>query len=464
LVNAGLIPIRLDLSPDLRVLLFLVGMALMTGIGFGIYPALRVSRVAPSLSLQYAGRADGPGGRQRFSRGLVTVQIAVSLLLLVGAGLLVESFRNLHGIAWGFRPDHVIVFDLQHNPSSREPAALARVVADIERGVSELPGVESASVSWILLFSTWDQRTALHIPGYVAPLEDRGRFAFIGDKSDAAMVRYNPVSPKYFETVGMRLMAGRSLDVSDRLGAPLVAVVNESMARRYFGNDRAVGRTFTTASEPDRPVQIVGVVQDAKYNNLREDTMPMYYAPIAQSPRELRGLEVRTREPLSTMVGPVRQAIADATKDVMIQRAATLMDHVDRSVGAERLMMQLSSFFAVVASLLACVGLYGVLAYQLARRTGEIGIRMALGATRHRIMRLMLGETAFQLVIGILFGLALAFGTNRLLSSFLYGLSPYDPSTIAIAVALFVGSAGLAAYFPSRRAASIDPNVALRSE
>jgi ABC-type antimicrobial peptide transport system permease subunit len=203
-------------------------------------------------------------------------------------------------------------------------------------------------------------------------------------------------------------------------------------------------------------------VHDAKYNNLREDTMPMYYAPIAQSPRELRGLEVRTREPLPAILGPVREAVADVTKDVMIQRAATLTEYVDRSLGAERLMMRLSSFFAVVASLLACIGLYGVLAYQVAQRTPEIGVRMALGATRHRIMRLVLGETLSQVVTGLLLGLALTLGAARLLSSLLYGLTPYDPPTIVLAVALFVGSAALAAYLPCRRAANVDPNAALR--
>jgi predicted permease len=313
------------------------------------------------------------------------------------------------------------------------------------------------------LFSTTDQRTALQIPGYVPPPEESARFSFIGE--NVVMVRFNPVSPQYFDTVGMTLIEGRGFEELDRPGAPLVAVINESMARRYFGMVRAVGRMFVTVGPAGNvPVQVVGVVRDAKYNNLRDDVMPMYYAPIAQLPRELRGLEVRTRQPLPNLAGSVRQAIADVTKDVMIQRVDTLADQVDRSLAADQLMMRLSSFFGVVALLLASVGLYGVLAYQVAQRTPEIGIRLALGATRAGIVQLVLGETAAVVAGGIVIGLALALSTTRLLASFLFGVTPTDPATLAFATALLVGSAALAAYVPSRRAAGVDPNVALRYE
>jgi predicted permease len=463
LVNAGPVPIRLDLTPDVRVFLFLTAVAVLAGVGFGMLPALRASRLDPSSSLRSARRGAGGVSGQRLSRILVTVQVALSLLLLVSAGLLVESFRNLHGIDWGFHPEQVVVFDLKHNPRTREPSALRGVATDIERRVRALPGVESASVSWILLFSTTDQRTALQIPGYVPPPEESARFSFIGE--NVVMVRYNPVSPKYFDTVGMTLIEGRGIEEHDRPGAPLVAVINESMARRYFGIAPAVGRTFVTVGPGGNvPVQVVGVVRDAKYNNLRDDVMPMYYAPIAQLPRELRGLEVRTRQPLPSLAGSVRQAIADVTKDVMIQRVNTLADQVDRSLAADQLMMRLSSFFGVVALLLACVGLYGVLAYQVAQRTPEIGIRLALGATGAGIVQLVLRETAAVVAGGIVIGLALALSTTRLLTSFLFGLTPTDPATLAFATAVLVACATVAAYVPSRRAAGVDPNVALRYE
>jgi len=464
LVNAGQVPIALDLTPDVRVLLFVTAVAVLTGIAFGSLPAVRASRLDPSPSLRGARGGHGSVTRQRLSRVLVAWQVALSLLLLISAGLLSESFRNLHGITWGFRPEQVVVFDLLHNPRNRAPAALAGIAADIQRRVRAVPGVESASVSWILLFSTTDQRTALQIPGYVPPPAESARFAFIDE--NVVMVRYNPVSPTYFDTVGMTVLEGRGLEEQDRQGAPLVAVVNESMARRYFGHGGAIGKTFVAAGKTSQkpPIQIVGVVRDSKYNSLREDVMPMYYAPIAQVPRELRGLEVRTRQPLSALIGPVRQALAEVTKDVMIRRVVTLSDQVDRSLAAENLMVRLSTFFGGVALLLASIGLYGVLAYSVARRTGEIGIRMALGATRSGIIRLVLGETASVILAGVGLGIALALGSTRLLSAFLYGLTPTDPSTIAIATAVLGAAATLAAYFPSRRAARVDPNVALRCE
>jgi predicted permease len=465
MVNAGQLPIRLDLTPDLRVLAFLTAVALLTGVGFGILPALRATRVDPSSSFQGGRRGYTGGSKQRLSRVLVALQVALSLLLLISAGLLVASFRNLHGIDWGFHPEQVVAFDLQHNPRNRQPAVLARVAADIQRRVGEVAGVESASVSWILLFSTADQRTALQIPGYTPPPEESARFAFIGE--NVVMVRYNPVSPAYFGTVGMTLVAGRGLEESDGPDAPPVAVINESMARRYFGGSRALGKTFVLAGGPagrNKPTQIVGIVHDAKYNNLREDVMPLYYVPIAQVPRELRGLVVRTRRPLAAIVGPVRQAVADVTRDIMIRQIVTLSDQVDRSLASERLMMRLAGFFGVVALVLACIGLYGVLAYQVAQRTGEIGIRLALGATPRAVVTLVVGETAYVVLAGIAVGLLLALGTTRVLSGFLFGLTPTDPGTIALAVGLLASSAALAAYLPSRRAAGVDPIVALRYE
>jgi predicted permease len=464
MVNFGQAPIRLDLTPDLRVLLFLVAIALLTGVGFGMLPALRATRVDPSPALQNGsrGRAGGPS-RQRLSRALVVAQVALSLLLVISAGLLVQSFRNLHRIDWGFRPDQVVVFELQHNPRNREPGALAGLAADIRRRVTALPGIESASVSWILLFSGMDQRSALQIPGYTPPADESAQLSFIG--KNIVTTRYNSVSPAYFATVGMTLVAGRAFDDRDGAGAPLVGVINESMERKYFGAGRAVGRTFVLA-EPvgkERPVEVLGVVRDAKFDNLREETMPMYWLPIAQSPKELHGLEVRTREPLSALVGPVRGAIGDLTKDIMIRRVIPLSDQVDRTLSAERLMMRLSGFVGAVALLLACVGLYGVMAYQVAQRTGEIGIRLALGATKRRIVGLVLGETASVIVAGIVVGLTLASMTTRLLTTFLYGVGSTDPGTIAVAIGLLIASAALAAYVPAHRAADVDPNVALRA-
>jgi predicted permease len=458
-------PIRLDLAPDTRVLLFLIGMTFVTGIGFGVAPAWRASRVDAAAPLSVLGRRGGAAAKQRFSQALVVVQVAVSLLLLVGAGLLISSLRNLYATDRGFEPEHVVIFDLQHNPPQTEPTALARVADDIRTRVTGLAGIDSASVSWILLFSGRDQRARLEIPGYTRPSEERGRGAFIGDDG-AIRARFNPVSPGYFETVGMTLMQGRRLDTRDGASAPRVAVVNEAMARAYFGPGSPLGRTFSIPVPRNLiksdPIEIVGVVRDAKFNNLREDMRPMFYVPLAQQLGPLRSLEVRTRQPLAPLVASIRQALADVAPDVMVRRVISLSDQVDQSLSAERLLMRLSGFFGAVALLLACIGLYGVLAYSVAQRTAEIGVRLALGATRRAIIRLVLGDTAAMVLTGVVLGVLLALGATRLLASFLYGVTPTDAATFVSAIALLLGTAAAAAYVPSWRATRINPTVALR--
>jgi predicted permease len=473
MVNLGGDPVWIDGSPDWRVLLFLLGMAVITGIGFGIAPALRTSRLAPASPLVSSAGRGATRTSQRVGHTLVTIQIALSLLLLVGAGLLVGSLQNLNAIERGFASNHVVLVDLQHTPRRTDPASLSRVAEDVQMRVSAIPGVESASVSCVLLFSGRDQRARLEIAGFTPPSSGRESVGFI-DENGIPRARFNLVSPDYFRTVGMTLVEGRGIESRDGSAAPHVAVVNESMARAYFASVHAVGRTFVipTPPAPNEPIEIVGVVRDAKYNSLREAMRPMFYLPLAQSPRSwstppsssvaLRSLEIRTRQPLGALSSPVRQALADVAPDIMIKRFVALSDQVDQSVSAERLIMRLSSFFGVVALLLACIGLYGVLAYSVTQRTSEIGVRLALGATPRAIMRLVLGNSATMVLTGVALGLLLAVGATRWLASFLYGVTPTDAGTFASAIALLVATASAAALIPSWRATRVDPTVALR--
>jgi predicted permease len=263
----------------------------------------------------------------------------------------------------------------------------------------------------------------------------------------------------------MSLAEGRSIEERDSQNAPLVAVVNETMARRYFSGS-PVGRSMQLVNGPNRgkPVEIIGIVRNAKYNDLRADVKPMFYVPIVQMPRSLRSLEVRTALPLAAITGPVRQALADVSKDVMIRRVVSLSEQVDLSLAAERLIMRLCSFFGILAMLLACIGLYGVMSYAVAQRTGEIGIRMALGASSHSVLWLVLRQALTVVGAGVAIGIPLAWASTRLVASFLYGLSPTDAPTIALAAVLLLSAAVLAAYLPARRAARVDPMVALRYE
>ena len=418
MVDTGAVPLRLDLSPDARVLLFTAAVMVLTGIGFGLLPAWRASGFDLASAMKDQARGTGQRVKQYLGRTLVVVQVALSLLLLIGAGLLIRSLHNLRQIDLGFRPEQVLLFHLAHNPSNPEPAALTHAAREVQERVKQIPGVERVSVSWLMLFSRADDANApLKIHDYT-PAPDEN-----------VKARYNSVSPGYFETVGMSLVAGRGIEERDAENAPQSAVINEAMARRYFPRANPVGKIIEITAGPTKgkPIEIVGVVRDAKYNNLRAETKPMFYISIQQLPRTLGTLEVRTREPMAALSASIRNALLEVIKDVMIRRVVTLSDQVDQTLAGERLITTLCTFFGTLALLLASVGLYGVLSYAVAQRTQEIGIRMALGATGRNVLWMILRQSLTVVVIGIALGLSLALICTRLLSTFLYGLSPTDP-------------------------------------
>ncbi len=449
MVDSGDVPLRLDLSPDARVLLFTAAVMLLTGIGFGLAPAWRAGKIDLASAMKDQARGTGQRVRQYLGRTHVIFQVALSLLLLIGASLLIRSLYNLRQIDLGFRPENVVVFELAHNPRSMEPGGLALVAHDVYERVKQIPGVRSASASNKLLLSPYGRINTLKIYDYTPEPDER------------LAARYASVSPDYFETVGMKLVDGRGIEQRDAMNAPMVAVINEALARRYFPNGKAVGRMI---EESGKPIEIVGVVRDAKYNDLRGEVLYMVYQPLSQSPATLTSLEVRTTEPLSAIAEPVRKALLEVTRDVMIRRVTPLSARVDQALASERLLTTLSTFFGVLALLLASVGLYGVLSYAVAQRTQEIGIRMALGATGRNVLWMMLRQSLTVVLAGIVLGLSLAFACTRLISGFLYGMSPTDPAAIALATSLLIVVALLACYLPARRATRVDPIAALRRE
>jgi predicted permease len=450
MVDTGYVPLRLDLSPDARVLLFTAAIMALTGIGFGLVPALRASRVELASAMKDQARGTAARVKQYLGRTLVIFQVAFSLLLLIGAGLLIRSLHNLRRIDLGFQPEKVLVFDLAHSPRNREPAALARVAHEVYERVRQIPGVERASLSDHMLLSPFSSTGTLRIRDYTP------------EQGDRVGVRFNSVSPDYFETVGMTLVAGRGIEQKDAMNAPLVAVVNEAMASRYFPNGNAVGRIVEES--PGKPIEIVGVVRDAKYNNLREEVRHMVFRPLWQSPGALNSLELRATEPLSTLAGPVRNALLEVSRDVVIRRAATLSDQVDSTLASERLLTTIGTGFGVLALLLASVGLYGVLSYAVAQRTQEIGIRMALGATGRNVLWLMLRQSLAVVLVGMAIGLPLAWLSTRLLESLLFELSPTDPAAITLATVILILVALIACWLPANRATRVDPMIALRNE
>ena len=461
MVDTGPLPLALDLRPDTRMLAFTIAVTVITGLGFGIAPAWRASQIDLTSALKDQGRAGtGKRTRQYLGRTLVAIQVALSLLLLVGASLLIRSLHNLHHVDLGFQPAQVLIFDLAHNAQNRQPQAMARVARDVYERVRQIPGVQSASVSGLMLFGPSDISAPIRFRDYQP------------SQSEPIPIRFSSVSPGFFETVGMTIFQGRGIQDQDSENAPLVAVINESMARRYFTQANPVGGLMEIPApwkspfeaSQGKPIQIVGVVRDAKYNDLRAEVKPMFYVPIQQMPRSLRSLEVRTTEPASLITGRVRSALLEVTKDLMIRRVIPLSNQVDRTLAGERMITTLCTFFSVLALLLASVGLYGVISYAVAQRTNEIGIRMALGARGRDVVLLVMRQSLMVVLAGLATGLLLAVISTRLVASFLFGLSTLDPLSIVVGTLVLAVVAALAVLVPARRATKVDPLVALRYE
>ena len=450
MILRGPVGLRLRLEPDARVFAFLAVLAVATTVIFGLAPALRATRLDLAPALKGLRRGSGQATRQRAGRTLVVGQVALSLLLLVGAGLLVRSVQKLYAQDLGFRPDGVLIFSLAGGPADRTPAVMAATERAALERVRAVPGVQNASFSGMLMFSPSDIGARFTIPG--------------AESAEPLTARYSSVSPSYFATVGMTIVQGRPLEDRDNhVSAAGATVVNESFARRFFPAG-AVGRSILFGGRDGQRLEIVGVVRDAKYNSLRTAAKPLFYLPYAKMTRTLRSLEVRTAQPISRMAGPVREALSSATKDLMIRQVLPLSDQVDQSLAAERLLLRLCAVFAVLALLLACVGLYGVIAYSVAQRTAEIGVRVALGATPSSIMRGIMRETLVLTAAGIAIGIPAALASGTLLISFLYGMTPGDPVTFALAAATLLSAATIAAALPARRAARVDPALALRAD
>jgi len=449
-------PAFLSLSWDWRVLAFTLGLAIGTCLIFGLVPALKSTVLSPAAAMRAGGRT-ATAGRERFGlrRALVTGQVALSLLLLVGALLFIRSFHKLLTTDAGFTPENVLTVQIDFSNASYPEAQRLTVYRSLIERLSAIPGVISAA------------------PVGFTPVSGSGWDNTIGPENTPAagsnkQAWFNRAGPGYFRTMGIGLLAGREFNDYDRVASAKVAIVNEEFARKYFHNVNPVGHTFYLeqgAGKPEPLFQIVGLVRNTKYYDLKEEFRPLAFFPVAQDEHPGPGMNVvlRTAGSPASVMKAAKTSIAGVSSSISMQ-IRPLSAQLTDSMRGDRAMAILSGAFGALAALLATLGLYGVMSYMVARRRKEIGVRMALGADARRVVQLVLKEAVLLLAVGLAIGVALSLWAAQLAQKLLFGVQPRDASSLASAIVLLSAIAMLAGYIPARRAAADDPMSAVRME
>jgi predicted permease len=440
---------------DSRVLLFTLLASLVSGVLFGLIPGLRLLGTDLNVTLQEGGRGTAGSGRARRMRSaLVVTEIAMAAVLLVAAGLLLRSFGRLLQVPEGFNPDHVLSLQMSL-PQARYPRPGDRVsfLKNTLERVNALPGVTTASAISRLPLSPGNSSRSLEVEGRTPPPS--------GDISPDYLV----VTPAYFQTLGVPLLSGRTFVDRDDANAAPVAIISEATARYFWPGQDVIGKHIRGACGDDKIwCQVVGVVGDLKQHHLEQASRMAVYTPFSQDPWAFFALVVRTRLEPASAASAVETAIHSVDPDEPVYNVRSMRDVEAASLSPQRLQIALIGLFAALALVLACMGIYGVMAYSVAQRTGEVGVRMALGAQAGNVLCLVLGEGLRLAVVGAAIGLAGSFFATRLLAGMLFGVAPSDPLTFASVALVLVAVAVLACYIPAWRATRVDPLVALRHE
>ena len=481
-VSHGNANIAMSSRPDMRVLLFTLAVSLLTGLLFGLAPALSAARIGAANTLSSSARtAQSSGGKSAhfWPKALVTAQVMLSLLLLVGAGLFLRTLRNLQNQDYGFERTHLLLADFNAQFAGYKPSQVPGLHQQLIERLSALPGVRSAALSATPPIGNAVWSSSLELSGYTpAPKESM----------DSAL---NRVSGQYFETAGIAIVAGRAITPADTANSLKVAVINQTIAQHFFPKGDALGRSLTIEIDTVKgPWQIVGIARDTKSGDPRNpDPSRMTYIPLAQiepfapvdasapapkgaapappvenQDRFANTILVRTTGDPAKTIADLRAAVASVNPNLALLHVATIDEQVSNLMTHDELISTLTSIFSLLALLLAAIGLYGVMSYNVVRRTNEIGIRLALGAQSPAVLWMILRESLFLLAIGVALGLPLALASTRVVKQQLFGLSALDPMTYAIAIAVVSGMTMLAAWLPARRAAKVDPMVALRCD
>jgi len=446
----------LSATPDWRVGLFTITIAVVSGVGFGLVPALRASQtdLAPALKSE-ATSVVGGTGHFRLRKGLVVAQVALSLLLLIGAGLFTRSLMNLRALDPGFQADRLFTFTVDPSMNGEDYPTRVATLRRIQDELAGMPGVVSASAAEVALMTDSNSSSTVRVEGYESK------------EGENMNPNFNSVAPGFFETLGIPLVAGRDVAESDVLGAPQVAVVNEVFARYFFKEQNPIGRRFGLGRHGDKgyELEIVGVVRDGKAASLRETQRRFVYVPYTQDSR-VGGLTyyVRSSALPDSFGKQLRAAVGRIDPTLPVTELKTMRAQIGESLFVERMVAALSAAFGLLATLLAAIGLYGVMGYAVTMRTREIGLRIALGADRPAVLTLVLREVAILAAIGIAIGLPGGYGLGRVIESQLFGLNARDPLTFAVATVALIGTAFLAGLIPAVRAVRVDPMTALRYE
>jgi predicted permease len=452
MVSDGREALQLDVPVDSRLLLFTLGVTLATALLFGTIPAFRATRLNLTDSLKDGRGQSGMSAKGAMAKVLVVSQVALSLVLLVGAGLFVRSLINLANVDTGFTKENVMRMRVDASSAGySEDPRLLRLYQQIEERVNALPGVRAASFSGFTFNEgTWNNR--VWVQGYLSGHRDTD-------------VHHNAVGAHYFAAMGIPLLAGRDFGSQDTATSPKVGIIGETMARTMFPDGPPIGKHYGRGG-PDHAgdIEVIGVAKDVKYNSLDEEQQPGDYLPYSQNMRYLNDFVVRYTGNSVSVISAVRQTVHDVDPSLPISDVLSLDEVVSRSVTNQRLVAQLSAFFGLLALFLSSIGIYGLMSYAVARRTSEIGLRMALGAERSNVMWMVMKESLWLVALGIAIGVPAALAGNRLVGSMLYGLQSNDPVNLLAGAGVLFAVAAVAGYLPARRASLVDPMVSLRYE
>jgi predicted permease len=443
----------LDLPLDARVLGFTVLCAAATALLFGLAPALRATRVDLTTEFQGGARALGGGSRARLGQALMVIQVALSLILLVSTGLFLRTVRHLEDVDAGFNRRGLVLFRIDATSAAYSRDRFDQLHARIQERVAALPGVRGATFSRVALLSRTRQNMTFSIPGRPAP------------RDAPTNVLTNGLASNFFEVMELPLILGRAFTERDDAAAPKVGIVNQTFARTYFGSESPLGRqiAFSAPSFRER-VEIVGVAADAKYTELRGATPATVYLPALQQLDGTANFALRTAREPAAVFSAIRAAVREIDPTLPVLNLRTQAEQIDRLHGQERLFARLSGFFGLTALALACVGLYGLMSHAVLQRTGEIGLRIALGAVPRQILRMIVRESLLLAALGIALGVAAAYWSSRLVSAMLFGVSPRDPVTYVAVALILVATAIFATLLPAYRASRVEALAALRTQ